>query len=86
MERWQNCVRKDSCRRLGKSTVRELSDYISVKHPEIKGFSAQNIWRMKQFFETYVHDKKLSTLLRELPWSHNILIMGQPSNDNLLPM
>jgi hypothetical protein len=32
----------------------------------IKGFSPQNIWRMKQFFETYNGNEKLSTLLREI--------------------
>jgi hypothetical protein len=33
----------------GKSVVQELSNYISENEPENKGFSAQNIWRMKQF-------------------------------------
>ncbi|MBQ7997165.1 MAG: hypothetical protein IJ249_05800 [Paludibacteraceae bacterium] len=36
------------------------------KAPELKGFSAQNLWRMKQFYETYRNaDKKLSPLVRE---------------------
>ena len=33
----------------GKSVVIELSDFILNKEPNVKGFSAQNIWRMKQF-------------------------------------
>ena len=37
----------------GKSTVKELSKYILSKEPGIRGYSAQNIWRMKQFFEIY---------------------------------
>ena len=32
----------------------------------IKGFSDKNIWRMKQFYETYKDFPKLSTLLREI--------------------
>jgi len=36
----------------------------------IKGFSAQNVWRMKQFYETYEGNKKLSTLSREIGWSN----------------
>jgi replicative superfamily II helicase/predicted nuclease of restriction endonuclease-like (RecB) superfamily len=32
---------------------------------------------MKQFFETYRDHPKLSTLLRELPWSANLVILGQ---------
>lgn len=48
----------------GRSTVKQLSKYILSKEPGIRGYSAQNIWRMKQFFETY-HDKpEFSTLLR----------------------
>jgi predicted nuclease of restriction endonuclease-like (RecB) superfamily len=59
----------------GKSVVEELAECIQKKHVGIKGFSAQNIWRMKQFYETYRDNEKLSTLLRELSWSHNIQIM-----------
>ena len=29
---------------------------------------------MKQFYETYQDDEKLSTLARELPWTHNAII------------
>jgi len=31
--------------------------------------SDQNLWRMKQLYETYQADEKLSPLVRELPWS-----------------
>ena len=34
------------------------------------GCSAQNAWRMRQFFEAYRGDPKLSALLRVLPWSY----------------
>ncbi len=37
----------------GKSVVEELSNYIKENEPTIKGFSANNIWRMKRFYETY---------------------------------
>ena len=37
----------------GKSTVKALSEYILSKEPGIRGYSSQNIWRMKQFYETY---------------------------------
>jgi predicted nuclease of restriction endonuclease-like (RecB) superfamily len=60
----------------GKSVVQELADYIQKSEPNIKGFSAQNIWRMKQFYETYAENEKLSTLSRELSWSHNMEILS----------
>ena len=37
----------------GRSTVKALSEYILTQEPGIRGYSPQNIWRMKQFFETY---------------------------------
>jgi predicted nuclease of restriction endonuclease-like (RecB) superfamily len=59
----------------GKSIVTEFSSFVQSKYVGIKGFSAQNIWRMKQFYETYAGNEKLSTLSRELTWSNNVLIM-----------
>jgi len=59
----------------GKSVVKELADFIQLSEPNIIGFSAQNIWRMKQFYETYSNNEKLATLSRELSWSHNRLIL-----------
>ncbi len=49
----------------GDSVVKELANFIQTNEPEIKGFSDKNIWRMKQFYETYKDFPKLSTLLRE---------------------
>jgi hypothetical protein len=37
----------------GKGTVIELSAYIQRQQPGIRGFSSQNIWRMRQFFDVY---------------------------------
>jgi predicted nuclease of restriction endonuclease-like (RecB) superfamily len=59
----------------GKGTVTELSAYIQRRQPGIRGFSPQNLWRMRQFFDTYRGEPKLSTLLRELPWSANLHIL-----------
>ena len=62
----------------GDSVVKELAEYLAIKAPESKGFSAQNLWRMKQFYETYCNaDEKLSTLLREISWSNNMTILGR---------
>ncbi|MBC2696292.1 MAG: DUF1016 domain-containing protein [Desulfobacteraceae bacterium] len=44
--------------------------------PNIKGFSARNIWTMKQFYETYQQDEKLPSLMAELSWTHNRRIMS----------
>jgi predicted nuclease of restriction endonuclease-like (RecB) superfamily len=66
----------------GKSVVEELANHISSHFGTMRGFSAQNIWRMKQFYETYNNKPILSTLLRELSWSNNLLIMSRAKDDN----
>jgi len=63
--------------RWGKGIVEQLADFLQRKEPELRGFSAQNIWRMKQFYETYKDTPILSTLLRELNWSNNLHILNK---------
>lgn len=62
----------------GDGVVKQLSDYIERNSPETKGFSDKNLWRMKQFYETYKGvDEKLSTVLRQISWSNNLAIMSR---------
>ena len=65
----------------GKSVVTDFSNFLQTHYPGIKGFSAQNIWRMKQFYETYCNNEKLSPLVREIPWTSNLLIMAGCKTD-----
>lgn len=65
----------------GKSTVTELSKYINSKDPNIDGFSDKNIWRMKQFYETYIGDTKLSPLVREINWTNNLIIFSRSKSE-----
>jgi predicted nuclease of restriction endonuclease-like (RecB) superfamily len=61
----------------GDAVVTELANFIQTHEPEIKGFSDKNIWRMKQFYETYKDFPKLSPLVREISWTHNLLIFSR---------
>jgi predicted nuclease of restriction endonuclease-like (RecB) superfamily len=61
----------------GQGTVKDLADHIAKRRPNARGFSAQNLWRMRQFHDAYSSESKLSALLRELSWTHNLLIMGK---------
>jgi predicted nuclease of restriction endonuclease-like (RecB) superfamily len=61
----------------GKGVVAELARYIAQNDPDSRGFSDKNLWRMKQFYETYQQDEKLSPLVRELPWTHNTIIFSR---------
>ena len=64
----------------GKAVVQGLAEYIREHEPGSKGFSAQNLWRMKQSYDTYQGNEKLSALLRELPWTHNLIILSKSKN------
>lgn len=49
----------------GDGVIRQLADYIAANTEDSKGYSDKNLWRMKQFYETYREaDEKLSALLR----------------------
>lgn len=61
----------------GQSVVKDLANYLQRKEPSIKGFSDKNLWRMKQFYETYQDFPKLSALLREISWTNNLIILSR---------
>lgn len=43
----------------------------------MQGFTRRNLFRMRQFFDAYRHDKKVSALLTQLPWTQNLLILAR---------
>lgn len=61
----------------GEGVVSELASYIERRHPNLRGFSRRNLFRMRQFFETYARTEKVSALLTQLSWTHHLLILGQ---------
>ena len=60
----------------GESVLDTLAEYIVLKHPEFKGYSNKNLWRMRQFYEIY-KNSKLSAVLREISWTNNLLIFSK---------
>ena len=61
----------------GRGTVQRLADWLAARDVAMRGFSASNLWRMRQFFDAYAGDAILATLVRELPWAANLLILGR---------
>ncbi len=61
----------------GEGVVEELARYIQRRHPNLRGFTRRNLFRMRQLFETYRGDEKVSALLTQLPWTHHLIILGQ---------
>ena len=65
----------------GKSVVQQLAADLREEFPGVTGFSAQNLWRMRQFYEAYSGSEKLSPLVREIGWTHNIIILMNCKDD-----
>ncbi len=65
----------------GKSIVQVLSSELQKEFPGAKGYSAANLWRMRNFYLTYYESEKLALLVREISWSNNIIIMEKCKND-----
>lgn len=59
----------------GKAIVEKLADDLRAEFPGIQGFSAANLWRARLFHESYASNKKLAPLVREIGWSHNLIIL-----------
>ena len=59
----------------GKSVVNVLSDELQKEFPGAKGYSAANLWRMRNFYLNYRDSEKLAPLVREISWSNNVVIM-----------
>ena len=58
----------------GKTIVQKLATDIQKDFPGVRGFSESNLWRMRCFYLGYRADGKLAPLVREISWSHNIVI------------
>ena len=60
----------------GDSYVQGLADFFQKEYPELKGFTRRGLYRMKQFYDLYKDDEKVSTLLTQLSWSNHLKIMS----------
>lgn len=65
----------------GKSIVNLLSKELQKEYPGAQGYSASNLWRMRNFYLTYKEDSKLAPLVREISWSNNVIIMEKCKAD-----
>lgn len=61
----------------GKSVVERLATDLSVELDGVSGFSAQNLWYMRQLYVEYCNTPDLQQLVGEIPWGQNLLIMSR---------
>ena len=60
----------------GDAFVQKLADFFAENYPDLKGFNRRGLYRMKQFYELYKDNEKVSTLLTQLSWSNHLKIMS----------
>jgi predicted nuclease of restriction endonuclease-like (RecB) superfamily len=77
----QMIVEKQKGETWGKSVVENLAKDLQNEFPGIGGFSARNIWRMRDFYLAYHHNEILTPLVAEIGWSHNIIILSSCKDD-----
>ncbi|MDK2409316.1 PDDEXK nuclease domain-containing protein [Dolichospermum flos-aquae] len=65
----------------GKSVVEQLAKDLQTEFPGISGFSARNIWNMRNFYVTYSQNEKLQPMVTEIGWTHNIVILEKCKDD-----
>jgi predicted nuclease of restriction endonuclease-like (RecB) superfamily len=61
----------------GEGVVEQLAHHLAGTLPGTRGFTRRNLFRMRQFYEAYAIHKKVSPLVTQLPWTHNLIILGQ---------
>ncbi len=65
----------------GKSIVETLSKDLQNEFSGVQGYSARNLWYMRNFYEQYKENTKLQPMVAEISWSHNMVIMEKCKDD-----
>lgn len=58
------------------SFVQKLADFFAANYPDLKGFNRRGLYRMKQFYELYKDNEKVSPLVTQLNWTIHLKIMS----------
>src|SRR5690554_561190 len=61
----------------GDAVVSELAKYLAQTQPGLCGFTRSNLFRMRQFYEIYRDNEIVAPLVRQLLWTHNLIIFSQ---------
>lgn len=61
----------------GKAVVATLAQDLQAEFPGRNGFSARNLWNMRDFYLAYADQQKLQPLVAEISWAKNLAILGR---------
>ena len=73
----QTISRKIEQAEWGDGVVAQLAEHLARTQPGLRGFTRSNLFRMRKFYDTYQDDVIVAPLVRQLSWSHNIIILNQ---------
>ncbi len=65
----------------GKGVVENLARDLQAEFPGRNGFSARNLWNMRDFYREYAEKPKLQPLVAEISWAKNLVILARCKND-----
>jgi predicted nuclease of restriction endonuclease-like (RecB) superfamily len=65
----------------GRAVVQNLAKDLQVEFPGVSGFSAPNLYKMRQFYEAYRGNEILSPLVREISWTKNLVVLERCKGD-----
>lgn len=60
----------------GDAFVQQLAGFFEKNYPDLKGFNRRGLYRMKQFYELYKDEEKVSPLVTQLSWTNHLKIMS----------
>jgi predicted nuclease of restriction endonuclease-like (RecB) superfamily len=66
----------------GAKVIDRLSQDLREEFPELKGLSSRNLKYMRAFAEAYREDKFVQQLVAQIPWGHNLILLGRVKDDN----
>jgi len=76
-------VERQSQNNWGKSVVEMLAIELQKEFVGVNGFSARNLWYMRNLYEQYSDSTLiLQPVVAEIPWTHNILILEKCKDEN----
>jgi predicted nuclease of restriction endonuclease-like (RecB) superfamily len=77
----QSIIEQQQGQTWGKAVVEQLAKDLQAEFPGIKGFSARNIWNMRNVYLAYHQNEKLQPLVAEIGWTHNLVILEKCKDD-----
>lgn len=60
----------------GDNIITKVAEFMKNNYPNLKEFTRRNLYRMLEFYKTYKDDEKVPSLVTQLSWTNNLLILN----------